>query len=99
MSKINIDDLIGISNESVYFTFGTAALNTKFVMECGVEFVALEWIVKVVSSRSKVNIIRKPFLSIAVMDGMAIIHTINRKTVLELVTLIWMIRLRTSTKQ
>jgi hypothetical protein len=51
------------------FTLGTAALKLKFVIGNCVEFLACKFIVNNVSCRSKVNIIRKPFLSIAVIGG------------------------------
>ena len=69
MSKIN-SNRINQSKEKVFsLTFGTAALNIKLVIEYGEEFVTLELIVNVVSSRLNVNMIRRPFLSMAVMGG------------------------------
>ncbi len=62
----------------------------------GVELVAFEWIVNVVFSRSNVNIIRKPFLSIAVMGGMAAKNEIISKNRIQFsirFTISWMILL------
>jgi hypothetical protein len=41
------------------------------VIGYGEELVAVEWIVNIVFSRSNVNIMRNPFLSTAVIGGMA----------------------------
>ncbi len=73
MSTINSDCiLIDIyKKKTFYFTFGTAALKIKLVIGYGEELVAVEWIVNIVFSRSNVNIMRNPFLSTAVIGGMA----------------------------
>ena len=52
-----------------FFTLGTAALKIKFVIGVFVEFVACKWINKILSWRSNWNIMRKPFLSMAVIGG------------------------------
>ncbi len=57
--------------KTFYFTFGTAALKIKLIIGYGEELVAVEWIVNIVFSRSNVNIMRNPFLSTAVIGGMA----------------------------